>query len=136
MNLKYYKENKVGEEKVLRIDTDDIQNHPTKEGEKVYEVMFVKHAPSEGLSPIILPGLMPEAAFKQDNPFGFKLAEISFREFELYVGKAIEEFWNLVNQGDTEATEETIPNTNGTENKVQMTATVTAHNTDSQSHIN
>lgn len=96
MNIKYYKENKAGEEKVLRIDMDKFQTHPQKKEEKVYEVMFVKHS-TDGLSPIVSPGFLPGTAMKEGNPFGFEITEITRQEFELYVTKAVDQLWNIIN---------------------------------------
>jgi|ERR1035437_1226269 hypothetical protein len=101
--IKYYKEQKTGEEKVLRVDFSSLQKHPGGGDVQMYEVIFIKQASvtrkegdSKMLVPIIAPGLIPEDAMKPDNKWGFSLNEISYEEFKLYVNKTYEQMGEIM----------------------------------------
>ena len=99
MSIKYYKENKTGEEKVLRVNLDSKTEHPKPgtdpaKGEKitVVEVIFVKQG-ADGKVPIIAPGLIPVEGL--DGGFGFNLTEITYQEFCHYVQGATDALWEI-----------------------------------------
>lgn len=148
MKVKYYKENQIGQEKVLRVDFDSATEvtdpRPPKEGEtaktiRVVEVVMVKQAISvevEGHSklecPIIAPGMVPEGAFTNPNPYGFNTNEITYQEFAHYVQGASDQLWEIcqdVNPPKEQLVEPAVVS--------HLTATVTSngHDVESGSHV-
>jgi hypothetical protein len=122
--IKYYKEQKTGEEKVLRVDLDSLKAHPGNGEIKVYDVIFIKQASAIRKSdeamlkvPIVAPGLIPEDSLKPDNKYGFTLNEITYEEFKLYVNKTIDQL------GEILASDEHLTETK----EVKLTATVTSN---------